>query len=459
MKILGQLEGASLEQLVSDPATNIQGHIFTNTTDGKTKIDNGTAKRAIIQNDERAVFGTDVTAANNVRVHKGGAGVIQDVLGNDVTVDGVNATSLAQRSSRVENYTDGTKPAVGNPGRLVWLTDLAEMKVDNGASYQPLQTLDQLTPGTTKGDLIVRNSSASVRLPAGSDGQFLRANSAVTLGLEYASPSGISAYRSVTTTDAVGVNDGTLDLSGGSFTSTLPTAIGVAGKQYKFIHNGTSLTQIYGIATTSAQVLKIPGTGGFTSLNMYTNGEVFIFESDGVGWNCISHYCSNVWTNSGANVISAVTTPPVQTGNTKTVDKLWWRRVGCNAEIRIEFDQTNAGTNTAGTGNYLFTIPSGLTIDTAALTVFGGATINTNNTIKTTNSVGSCFFSTTTGGFQFSGGVLVYDSTHVRLGAPGGSTNGADPQLQVVGSTETPLTSASINYNAVFSVPISGWQP
>jgi hypothetical protein len=160
------------------------------------------------------------------------------------------------------------------------------------------------------------------------------------------------------------------------------------------------------------------------------------------------------WVNAGANIITATTTAPTQSGNTKTADNLWWRRVGGNMEIRMEFNQTAAGSNTAGSGDYLFQIPTGYSIDTSKLTAFGGAAIAT-GLVKSTNSVG-LFFGTYLGVDQIVGGVFVYDSTHVRFGnivVP----NGASPGFAMADSAATPLTDNIQNFTATYSVPILGW--
>ena len=64
--------------------------------------------------------------------------VLQFLPGNDATAEGSLSTTLAQISARLENYTDGTKPAAGNAGRIIYLTDLQTFMGDNGTSYAPL---------------------------------------------------------------------------------------------------------------------------------------------------------------------------------------------------------------------------------------------------------------------------------------------------------------------------------
>lgn len=96
-----------------------------------------------------------------------------------------------------------------------------------------------------------------------------------------------AVYRAVTTTDSIGSDDETMVLSGASFTSTLPTAVGRAGKRYKLVHNGTSLSQVYTIATTSSQTISGRASA---AIALYVKGEVFEVESDGANWIIVNQY-------------------------------------------------------------------------------------------------------------------------------------------------------------------------
>lgn len=152
MKVFGQLEQACFEQLSSDPASNVQGRMFENTTEGRVKLDTGTAKRAFLINDEKAVIGNDGTAANNVRIHRGGAGLIQDVLGDDATADGSPASIFAQRSFRFENTTAGALSSPANVGRGLFLTDEKTVAFDDGSFWRrviPEYAADDATTGST----------------------------------------------------------------------------------------------------------------------------------------------------------------------------------------------------------------------------------------------------------------------------------------------------------------------
>lgn len=61
----------------------------------------------------------------------------------------------------------------------------------------------QVNPLTTKGDIIVRSATANTRLPVGTDGQMLVADSTQALGVKYTNP---TSGGTVTTTSVVSAN-------------------------------------------------------------------------------------------------------------------------------------------------------------------------------------------------------------------------------------------------------------
>lgn len=292
----GQLKKATFEVLSSDPSGNVQGRVWLNSTSSQVKMDSGSVKRAFLLNDGHAIIGNDGTANNNIRLHRGAASVLQFVLGGDTTTEGTLATSLAQLSSRIENYTNAGKPAVGNAGRLVWLTDLSDLRMDNGAAYVcPIQ-IGSVSPLTTKGDLLTF-STVNTRQAIGADGTFLKANSAQATGMEWASASGVLAYRSVTTTDTCTNADDILELSGADFTENLFTAVGNQGKVLRIKHAGTS-SQKYTIDPNGAQTI-----GGAATFIMYVPGEELVIFSDNVNFKILSHFCPTLVVTSSQTIV------------------------------------------------------------------------------------------------------------------------------------------------------------
>lgn len=242
-------------------------------------------------------------------------------------------------------------------------------------------------------------------------------------------------FRSVTTTDSPSITaDETLLLSGASFTVTLPTAVSNAGKIFDFIHNGTSLTQIYTFNTTSAQTISGIASG---SLAMYTTGEVFRLVSDGANWVILEHKCDTAW----ANYPSTISLTGV---GTATSIEAKWRRVGVSLQVRAKWVN---GTTTAT--SFKAGLPGG-TIDTAQLL--------TAQSIH----VGSCFHTITgspiaiptsnRGPFAVivvsgvSDGVGVSDSVDLSTG-----------NFTVTLGTGMAATGQGVSIE--FEVPMTGWQP
>lgn len=142
MKLYGQLENAQFENKTSDYSAGVVGRAWFRTDTFKLNVDDGTNIRALLRNDGYAIIGNNGTAANNIRLHRGAAGVLQFVSGADVTAEGSLSTAINQISFRAENYATGSLPAFGNAGRLAWDTTTVTPKVDTGAAWKEIVTLD-----------------------------------------------------------------------------------------------------------------------------------------------------------------------------------------------------------------------------------------------------------------------------------------------------------------------------
>lgn len=135
MKVYGNLERAQLEAKASDYAATITGIIWFNTVDGRVKIGSGSLVKQFLLNDDKIIVGTSVTAADNVRVFRGGAGKLVKALGDNVTAEGSVPTTLAQETIKLESYTTAGRPAAGQAGRLIWNTDEGKVQQDNGSAW------------------------------------------------------------------------------------------------------------------------------------------------------------------------------------------------------------------------------------------------------------------------------------------------------------------------------------
>lgn len=181
MKAYGQIENAQLENKASDYTAGVVGRIWWNTVAGQARLDDGTNIRALLRNDGSAIFGSSGTATDNIRFHRGAAGVLQFVSGADVTAEGTLSTSINQISGRLENYLDAGKPAPGNPGRAIWTTDTVTVQVDTGGSWT------MLAADTTAGRLnavynFIVGSAAQVLSGAATHSTWASAIAAATAG-------------------------------------------------------------------------------------------------------------------------------------------------------------------------------------------------------------------------------------------------------------------------------------
>ncbi len=138
MKLYGQLERAQFENLSSNPSAATAGRIWYNTTDGKSYLDSGSLNRAFLVNDANAIIGNSGTAADNIRFHRGAAGVLQLVTGSDATSEGSLSGNLNKLSFKFETYLAAGKPTNGNAGRVIYVSDLTSFFFDDGTTWKAL---------------------------------------------------------------------------------------------------------------------------------------------------------------------------------------------------------------------------------------------------------------------------------------------------------------------------------
>lgn len=133
--------------------------------------------------------------------------------------------------------------------------------------------------------------------------------------------------------------------------------------------------------------------------------------------------------------IGAVTTPP--TLGTTTINKAQWRRVGGDMEIKFDLRQTTAGT--AGSGDYLFPLPSGYTADS---TKFPGVYTGSNYTPIGYGQIGDQGYPVTP---------ILYDYTRILLQIDDGTLNSN------AGSSTWGLNGTDRRLSFHVKVPITGW--
>jgi hypothetical protein len=124
-----------------------------------------------------------------------------------------------------------------------------------------------------------------------------------------------------------------------------------AGKRFTFIHNDSNLARQYTISRAGADTFLLGGT----STTIATQGEVAVLQSDG----------TSVWTvvsRTYPTSISATFTPSAAFGSVTTTG---WKctRIGNQLQVYGKFTTATLAASTAS-----LAMPTGLTIDTGALT-------------------------------------------------------------------------------------------
>lgn len=168
-----------------------------------------------------------------------------------------------------------------------------------------------------------------------------------------------SAYTILITDDQVNT-----DPSGGAFTVTLPSAA-TATKPIQIINVASSMT--FNEVTIARNGADTIAGGTQNSINM--TGESITLFPVGTDWKILERRVPSDWANYSLT-IGGTTTAPTK-GGTIQVDEARWRRVGDSIQVSYNFTQTSAGS--AGSGIYLFPLPSGLTVDTNRINPHTGA--------------------------------------------------------------------------------------
>lgn len=138
MYIYSQLRRAQFENLSAQPTAGVAGRFWWNTTLGQAFLEDGTLIRALLRNDQKLLLGNSGTPADNLRLNRSGAGVLQLVLGSDTTAEAALSTAIGQLGMRAENFSFAGRPAVGNSGRLIYVTDRTTLQVDTGSAWVPV---------------------------------------------------------------------------------------------------------------------------------------------------------------------------------------------------------------------------------------------------------------------------------------------------------------------------------
>lgn len=300
---------------------------------GGTNLGSGTSGGVLAYTASGTLASSAALAANQI-VLGGGAGAVPATLASL----GTTTTLLHGNAAGAPTF-----------GAVALATDVSgTLAVGNGGTGQTSYTDGQLLIGNSSG-----NTLTKATLSAGTNITITNGGGSISIAAS-SSASPAWTYTSQTTTYSAVVNDWIL-ASGSSFTITLPTAVGQSGKSIVIQHNGTALTQVYTLNTTSAQTIGGIASGAY---KLTTTGEVLIVLSDGTNWQILGHQ-----TESGPTAF----TPTFSAGwGTVTSKNFYWSRHGRLMKI---FGYATCGTVANSLGSV--SIPASAVIDT---TVHGSNT-------------------------------------------------------------------------------------
>lgn len=210
----------------------------------------------------------------------------------------------------------------GNAANTDLLINRTETAVGSGNQL----LIDAQVAGSSK--FAVTNTGAiSLSGSVGTAGQYLQSNGSSAPSWAAATP-GFN-YNAVTTTYAASISD-YVHCTSGTFTVTLPTAVGNAAKSIYILNTGSGIVTV---ATTSSQTV-----GGLSSaskgLQLASVGDILQVTSDGANWQI---------TNYGIEVSAS-----------------YWLSANQTTSAQINFDSKEWDTQTnvvTGVGSWKFTAP------------------------------------------------------------------------------------------------------
>lgn len=238
-----------------------------------------------------------------------------------------------------------------------------------------------------------------------------------------------SSNYSVATTDNV------LFGGGAAFAFTLPSAASNPGRIVTFYKYDGSFSNIVTVQTTGGDSINSGGTS--TTLNTF--GESITVISDGgTNWPILSRTYPQVATTYSV-VITGTTTNP--SSGTIVTNVGYYRREGNSIYVHWSYEQSSAGS--AGSGSYLISLPSGLTIDTA---------FDVDDTGGQKSNCGYAFLESDNGSNNQRCSVFVYDSTHLAI------LLGDSGALWGSGSVFNFGAANTTKFSFFAKVTISGWK-
>lgn len=381
------------------------GKATTDTLTNKTIDADGTGNS--ISNIENA----DIKAAAAIAVNKLAAVTASRAL----VSDGSGFVSPATTTSTEIGYVNGVTSAI-------------QTQLDAKVAKSTL---------TTKGDIyIATGASTVVRQAVGADGTFLKADSAQTNGVTWATAGSSKSVVSKAFADTpftASTEDIILyDTSGGASTINLPA--GSAGKVFRITKTTTDFS-VLTVDGDASENIRDNGTSA-TTTTLNTAGESIELVWNGTLWEVTDRRIPSGWT--AYTPTGSVTTNATYTGV--------YRRSGDSIELQITavFGSTNTQGDWTFTAAQAMNGLTGLTIDEDRL-----SSASASNDVAT---VGVAVYEDS--GAAHRGGMTVWYQKSTDLIKTAGSSFS-----DITPASNTPITIASgDSFSFKFTLPITGWK-
>lgn len=371
--------------------------------------------------------------------------------GGDIIYGGAAgvATRLANGSNgQVLTSAGGTSaPTWGYPGFQNYTTNSGNITLAAGGLY-----------------LKQTGASANITLPdAAAAGQ-----TGVVYSIRHAGTSLTQLYT-ILTTSAQTLNGPNGAVASGSF------ILSTAGEELDVVSNGASweIRNHYtdtpwsaGVATyltaTSAYVFTVTSANATVGATYTNNGQTFTVTTTIAS--SVTLTCSGTGTPGASGTLtkasgtgdatitfSSKTTTGAPVKGTTSNDSIQWRRYGSHAQVRVVYVQS--GTGTAGSGDYLLTLP--VAVDTTVVPAYNllPATTLTGNTAAFSAQIFTSGYIVNGSAGGLAVEAYVYSSTSVRL-----SGYLSTPAFFNWGGNLA-LSTAGIGASFTMDYPVSGWQP